>query len=138
MLTNHNMHARGIRSRYLKDLFVQYRGAVAAYDEGFARGDDAVLAAALWRNVFAAREEVDYRHLATVVSYIRRVLAALDGMEDEVVVGGGLRFGDPGVEGDVVEVRSRGLDEPFGEEDSERENGKKPVKELEGGQATTS
>src|SRR5437762_127994 len=66
MLMNHNVSARSIRTRYLKDIFEQYRGAVAAYDEGIARGSDAVLATALWRNVWAARREIDLRDLAVV------------------------------------------------------------------------
>jgi cytochrome b pre-mRNA-processing protein 3 len=38
---------------YMKDMLEQYHGACAAYDEGLVRGD-AVLAAALWRNLFGA------------------------------------------------------------------------------------
>ncbi|GAA6007813.1 hypothetical protein JCM10207_004882 [Rhodosporidiobolus poonsookiae] len=38
---------------YMKDMLEQYHGATAAYDEGLVRGD-AVLAAALWRNIFGA------------------------------------------------------------------------------------
>lgn len=37
----------------MKDMLEQYRGSVAAYDEGLVSGD-AVLAAAIWRNVFGA------------------------------------------------------------------------------------
>ncbi|GAA5974950.1 hypothetical protein JCM21900_002943 [Sporobolomyces salmonicolor] len=38
---------------YMKDMLEQYHGSCAAYDEGLVRGD-AVLAAAVWRNVFGA------------------------------------------------------------------------------------
>jgi cytochrome b pre-mRNA-processing protein 3 len=38
---------------YMRDMFHQYRGAVAALDEGIM-GSDAVLAAAVWRNLFGA------------------------------------------------------------------------------------
>ncbi|GAA5848423.1 hypothetical protein JCM9279_006562 [Rhodotorula babjevae] len=38
---------------YMNDMLEQYHGACAAYDEGLVRGD-AVLAAAIWRNVFGA------------------------------------------------------------------------------------
>ncbi|GAA6062137.1 hypothetical protein JCM10212_003172 [Sporobolomyces blumeae] len=38
---------------YMKDLLEQYHGSIAAYDEGLVRGD-AVLAAAVWRNMFGA------------------------------------------------------------------------------------
>ncbi|KAH0551675.1 hypothetical protein GP486_007105, partial [Trichoglossum hirsutum] len=117
MIANHRISARMLRSRYLKDLFVQYRGAVAAYDEALARASDPVLAAALWRNLWAARPDVDLRHLAVVVSYFRRVMKGLEGMGDEGLVGGSLRFGDPAAERAVVDVRSRLLDEPFGEDD---------------------
>ncbi|KAH0538152.1 hypothetical protein FGG08_005260 [Glutinoglossum americanum] len=115
MLVNHHITAGSIRSRYLKDLFVQYRGAVAAYDEGFARGSDAVLAAALWRNLWAARPDVDWWGLAVVVSYVRRVVKGLEGvgLED---LGAGMRFGEPGVEGKVVDRRSKLWDEGFGEQ----------------------
>lgn len=37
----------------MRDYLEQYHGAVTAYDEGLLRGD-AVLAAAIWRNVFGA------------------------------------------------------------------------------------
>ena len=37
----------------LKDLVEQYQGSVLAYDEGLV-GSDAVLAAAIWRNIFGA------------------------------------------------------------------------------------
>ncbi|GAA5880221.1 hypothetical protein JCM16303_001258 [Sporobolomyces ruberrimus] len=36
---------------YMKDMLEQYHGSIAAYDEGLVSGD-AVLAAALWRNMF--------------------------------------------------------------------------------------
>ncbi|SCV71136.1 BQ2448_2724 [Microbotryum intermedium] len=38
---------------YMKDMLEQYHGSCAAYDEGLI-SNDAVLAAALWRNVFGA------------------------------------------------------------------------------------
>lgn len=37
----------------MTDMLEQYRGSVAAYDEGLVAGDP-VLAAAIWRNVFGA------------------------------------------------------------------------------------
>ncbi|POS85162.1 hypothetical protein EPUL_004688, partial [Erysiphe pulchra] len=77
MVVNHNMQAGIVRSRYLKDLYVQWRGLIAAYDEGIAKGD-AVLAAAIWRNIFKAREDFDIRHLAQIVSYVRHSLQKLE------------------------------------------------------------
>jgi len=112
MTVNHNMHARGIRNRYLKDLYVQWRGLLAAYDEGLVRGD-AVLAAAVWRNVFKANEDVDIRALAQIVSYMRKYLAYLDSLPDEQVLLGDLEFGNPGSEKGLVDLRSKMLDMPF-------------------------
>lgn len=112
MTINHNMHAHGTRNRYLKDLYVQWRGLLAAYDEGLVRGD-AVLAAAVWRNVFKANSDVDIRALAQIVSYMRTYLAYLDGLPDEQVALGHLEFGNPGSENGLVDLRSKMMDMPF-------------------------
>lgn len=112
MTVNHNMHARGTRNRYLKDLFVQWRGLLAAYDEGLVKGD-AVLAAAVWRNVFRGDEEVDVRKVAMVVSYLRRTLKALEGVPDETIQTGDVVFGDPGREAVLVGQKSPLMHLPF-------------------------
>ncbi|KAK1831777.1 ubiquinol-cytochrome C chaperone-domain-containing protein [Podospora conica] len=83
MVKQHDMTSRALRQRYLKDLFVQWRGLMLAYDEGLAGGEDAVLASAVWRNLFKARDDVDARALAAVVGFMRRCLREWDGMEDE-------------------------------------------------------
>ncbi len=76
---------------------------MAGYDEGLAKGDDAVLATAVWRNIFRADEEVDLRGVGVVVSYIRGVLKGLDSMEDQGIAAAEVVFGDPGGErGDVM------------------------------------
>ncbi|KAL6717049.1 Serine carboxypeptidase 3 [Lecanora helva] len=123
MVTTHNMAARSIRNKYLKDLFVQWRGLLAAYDEGLVRGD-AVLATAVWRNVFkagglkkgdaggAGGNVVDWRGLGDVVSYMRGVLKGLEGIGDEKIATGEVEFGDPGTERKGVLVRSRLMDAP--------------------------
>lgn len=72
---------------------------------------DAVLATAVWRNVFRADEEVDLRRLGEVMSYMRGVLRGLEEMPDEGVAGGEVVFGDPGSEREGVLRMSRGLDE---------------------------
>lgn len=82
MVTLHDLSSRGIRNRYLKDLFIQWRGVLAAYDEGLVKGD-AVLGAAVWRNIWKASstdhngQEVDWVKIATVVGYMRRILSEL-------------------------------------------------------------
>jgi cytochrome b pre-mRNA-processing protein 3 len=112
MIVNHNMHARGTRNGYLKDLFVQWRGLLAAYDEGLVKGD-AMLAAAVWRNVFKGAEDVDVRSVATVVSYLKRTLKALEQLSDEIVQTGGIEFGDPAREAALVEQKSSMMNLPF-------------------------
>ncbi|KAK3333119.1 ubiquinol-cytochrome C chaperone-domain-containing protein [Cercophora scortea] len=77
----HDMASRMVRQKYLRDLFVQWRGVLMAYDEGLVKGD-AVLAAAVWRNLFKAREDVDLRVLAAIVSWMRSCLKNLDQMQD--------------------------------------------------------
>jgi cytochrome b pre-mRNA-processing protein 3 len=112
MMVNHNMHARGTRNKYLKDLFIQWRGLLAAYDEGIYKGD-AVLAAAIWRNVFKANEDVDIKALAQIVSYMRRALKGLDSMPDETLMSVDLQFGSPKDEANAVAMKSKMMDLPF-------------------------
>ncbi|KJR88747.1 uncharacterized protein SPSK_07716 [Sporothrix schenckii 1099-18] len=81
----HHITSRGLRQRHLQDLFMAWRGVIVAYDEGVVRGD-AVLAAAVWRNLFKAHPDVDLRHLAAVVAWMRRSLAQLDRMQDEGLI----------------------------------------------------
>ena len=77
----HGLRSAALRQRFLRDLFHQWRGLVLSLDEGVARGD-AVLAAAVWRNLYKARDDVDPRVLAAVVSYLRRNLRRLDRTAD--------------------------------------------------------
>lgn len=112
MIINHNMHARGTRNKYLKDMFVQWRGLLAAYDEGLAKGD-AVLAAAVWRNVFKANEDVDIESLAMIVSYMRGTLQELEKLTDQEVMSGRLNFRDPTGEAGIVGIRSKLMDLPL-------------------------
>ncbi|PWY93352.1 hypothetical protein BO94DRAFT_533094 [Aspergillus sclerotioniger CBS 115572] len=78
----HGLSSRGIRNKFLKDLFIQWRGVLAAYDEGLIKGD-AVLGAAVWRNLWKANHtapdgnELDWSKIAQVVAYMRRVLSEL-------------------------------------------------------------
>ena len=113
MVLVHNVAARSIRNKYLKDLFTQWRGLLAGYDEGLVKGD-AVLAAAVWRNVFRAEPDVDFRGVGEVVSYMRGVLKGLDEMPDESIASGRVFFGDPGSERDGVLLRSRMMTEESG------------------------
>ena len=81
MLLLHTITARGIRNRYLKDLFLQWRGILAAYDEGLVKSD-AVLGSAVWRNLFKGDEDVDWRNVAMVVGYMRKAIVELDKVKE--------------------------------------------------------
>lgn len=87
MVVLHKLSSRSIRNKYLKDLFLQWRGILAAYDEGLVKGD-AFLGAAVWRNLWKAspigpdgKEELDWTQVAYVVAYMRRVLSELSRVE---------------------------------------------------------
>ena len=111
MITMHNIATATTRSKYLKDLFDQWRGAIAAYDEGFMRGD-MVLAAAIWRNVFKSDASVKPRDLTIVVSYVRRSLLHLDRLEDRLLAAGDFTFPEPGSEVRNVDAVSWRMSEP--------------------------
>ncbi|KAF2765125.1 hypothetical protein EJ03DRAFT_331252 [Teratosphaeria nubilosa] len=91
MAVDHLMTARGVRNKYLKDLWLQWRGLLLSYDEGLIKGD-AVLAAAVWRNMFQARQDVDLDDLALVVAYMRQQLQVLERISDDVLAGGQIQF----------------------------------------------
>ena len=111
MVINHEMTSGSVRAKYLKDLYVQWRGLIAAYDEGLVRGD-AVLAGAIWRNIFQANSEVDIRHLAQIVSYIRHTLQDLDGIlaVPELV---NFKFMNISAEKASIALPSKTMSEPF-------------------------
>ncbi|PLN83252.1 hypothetical protein BDW42DRAFT_192356 [Aspergillus taichungensis] len=87
----HGFTSRAIRNKFLKDLFIQWRGILAAYDEGLVKGD-AVLGAAVWRNLWKASynapdgSELDWAKIAQVVAYMRRVTADLAHMSEADLV----------------------------------------------------
>ena len=87
----HDIGSRSIRNKYLKDLFIQWRGIIAAYDEGLVKGD-AVLGAAVWRNLWKASstgpdgKDIDWTKVAWVVSYMRRVSSELSKMQEADMV----------------------------------------------------
>ncbi|OAA48283.1 Ubiquinol-cytochrome C chaperone [Beauveria brongniartii RCEF 3172] len=81
MHLDHNITSSALRQRYLKDIFVQWRGLLLAYDEGLVKGD-AILASAVWRNLFKGDPEADPRALVAIVGWIRSSLSALEGTSD--------------------------------------------------------
>ncbi|KAL5332290.1 ubiquinol-cytochrome C chaperone-domain-containing protein [Aspergillus crustosus] len=87
----HGLTSRTIRNKFLKDLFIQWRGLLAAYDEGLIKGD-AVLGAAVWRNLWKANyttsdgQEIEWEKVARVVAYMRRVLSELTKLDEADLV----------------------------------------------------
>ncbi|KAI9672131.1 MAG: Protein cbp3, mitochondrial [Alyxoria varia] len=114
----HGMYSQGVRAKHLKELFHQWRGCFTAYDEGLFRGD-AVLGTAVWRNVFKADENVDWRHVAQVVAFMRRGLRALDRAPDRLLTSASIKFGNPFGDMESVLAKSKIMDEPFTREDEE-------------------
>lgn len=100
----HGLTSRAIRNKFLKDLFIQWRGVLAAYDEGLIKGD-AVLGAAVWRNLWKASyntpdgKEIEWEKVARVVAYMRRLLSELSNMDDADLIFqlGSPNNGKPGV-----------------------------------------
>ena len=116
MAVFHGMSARSIRNRYLKDLFVQWRGVLTAYDEGLIKGD-AVLGTAVWRNIFDADENVDVESVAQIVAWFKKSLRDLDRMQDHEIASGEITFEDPSRQLQVVGRESKLLKTPFSEAD---------------------
>ncbi|KAJ2462984.1 Ubiquinol cytochrome-c reductase assembly protein Cbp3, partial [Coemansia sp. RSA 2320] len=78
--TELKMRSSGIKSSRivndtLKDLVSSFKGTVMSLDEGFARSD-AVLAAAVWRNLVPVDENVI--QVGEIVHFVRRELSRLD------------------------------------------------------------
>lgn len=91
----------------MKDMYLQWRGLLAAYDEGLAKGD-AVLAGAIWRNLFKGNEDVDIKALGQIVSFMRRSLHGLDKLPDDTfgTYAMDIKFGTPQDEASVVRLPS--------------------------------
>lgn len=107
----HKFNANTLRQKHLKDMFSQWRAVLLSYDEGLMKGD-AMLAAAIWRNLMGSKEEVDFQELAQIVGYMRRELKRLENASDDEVVDGSWRFkGDPGEEANLVKQPSRMMNE---------------------------
>lgn len=101
----HGITSRAIRNKFLKDLFIQWRGVIAAYDEGLVKGD-AVLGAAVWRNLWKATytgpdgKDMDWTKVACVVAYMRRVLSELSQVsEGDLILTLERKKGKPGIFG---------------------------------------
>lgn len=54
MRGRYNIKQNRLIKGYMRDMLYQYHGANMGYDEGLVSGSDAILAAAVWRNLFGA------------------------------------------------------------------------------------
>ena len=90
----HNISTRGTRNKFLKDLSQMWRGVLLSYDEGVIKGD-AVLAGAVWRNVFKGDENAVIEDMALVTAFLRAQLRMLDGASDVEIGEGKVHFQDP-------------------------------------------
>ncbi|KNC48786.1 uncharacterized protein AMSG_00565 [Thecamonas trahens ATCC 50062] len=81
-------------ARNVKDLLGMFYGAAVGYDEGFI-GDDTVLAAALWRNLYSMSPNVEANELARMVDYVRAQIAHLQTLPPEEVLSGDFEFPTP-------------------------------------------
>jgi len=112
----HGMSARSVRNKHLKDLWLQWRGLLLSYDEGLIKGD-AVMAAAVWRNVFKAKEGADVQDVALVTAYLRRELQRLGEMGDHQLSEGKVAFSSPEGVKTVLARESRWTKQSFTAED---------------------
>jgi cytochrome b pre-mRNA-processing protein 3 len=81
MHIDHHITSSALRQRYLKDIFVQWRGLLLAYDEGLIKGD-ATLASAIWRNLFKGSADADPRALLAIVGWMRSTLLQFEAVSD--------------------------------------------------------
>ena len=105
MTEQHGIVSGGLRSKYLKDLFLQWRGMTAGYDEGLIKGD-AVLATAIWRNIFKAADDADFRKVAQVVAYLRNGLRGMETVKDDELELAAVYFNSPDTGKSVISTGS--------------------------------
>ncbi|ORZ33748.1 ubiquinol-cytochrome C chaperone-domain-containing protein [Catenaria anguillulae PL171] len=88
--------AMGIRrnaivDKSLKEFLSIFYGGILSYDEALTHSD-ALLASALWRNLFQSHPSVDLAHVAEYVRLVRRELQLLEAVERDEVIKGRWRF----------------------------------------------
>ncbi|KAJ8103229.1 ubiquinol-cytochrome C chaperone-domain-containing protein [Lipomyces tetrasporus] len=81
MVNEYKIRSNRLINNTLKEFNLQLRGSVLAYDEGLM-ADDTVLGAAIWRNIFGGRKDVNMAKVAILVQYVRTHIYVLDKMSD--------------------------------------------------------
>ncbi|KAF3171355.1 Protein cbp3, mitochondrial [Orbilia oligospora] len=107
----HKVTNKSKRQKMLKELYEHFQYTILSYDEAFIRGD-AWMAAAIWQNVFLMREDMDFRKLAMVVSYVRRILSGLEKLDEETILTAQVYFGNPLEEATTVDKFTEELPNP--------------------------
>ncbi|CAM1505397.1 Fc.00g110340.m01.CDS01 [Cosmosporella sp. VM-42] len=116
MHIDHHITSSALRQRYLKDIFVQWRGLLLAYDEGLIKGD-AILASAVWRNLFKGKEDADPRSLVAIVGWMRSSLMHLEAVSDNMIAAQ-----VPEILAKPVDLFWKRLEKPFsGQQETEAE-----------------
>jgi hypothetical protein len=91
----YNIKSQRYIQNQMKEFYENYRGLTIAYDEGITK-DDAVLAAAFWRNLFQnTLTSVDFEKLAKVVNYFWKNMKLLDMSGQEAFQKGEFGFLSP-------------------------------------------
>ncbi|CAJ0553992.1 Ff.00g125040.m01.CDS01 [Fusarium sp. VM40] len=124
MHIDHHITSSALRQRYLKDIFVQWRGLLLAYDEGLIKGD-AMLASAIWRNLFKGSPDADPRALLAIVGWVRSTLQQFEAVSDN-----NLPAQLPAIMAKPVDVFWTRLEKQLGGQQEEDVPAVEPVKEA--------
>jgi cytochrome b pre-mRNA-processing protein 3 len=125
MHIDHHITSSALRQRYLKDIFVQWRGLLLAYDEGLIKGD-AMLASAIWRNLFKGSPDADPRALLAIVGWMRSTLLQFEAVSDN-----NLPAQLPAIMAKPVDVFWTRLEKQLGGQQEDDVPAAEPVKEKE-------
>jgi hypothetical protein len=91
----YNIKSQRFIQKQMKQLYENFRGLTVAYDEGILV-NDAVLAAAFWRNLFQSTPNtVDFEKLAKIVNYFGKNMKLLDMSGQEAFQTGEFGFLSP-------------------------------------------
>ncbi|KAJ3036074.1 hypothetical protein HK097_003931 [Rhizophlyctis rosea] len=88
-------------NKVLQDLMSAWYGQSLAYDEGLYYEGDAILAAAIWRNVYGANQPVTATQLESLLTYVRKQLKHVEQFDRDEILNGRFKWGHVRVE-DVV------------------------------------
>jgi len=83
-----------IALKYSKEHALNYKGYMAAFDIGLYDGD-AMLAEAIWRNMYEMKEDVPIEEIGEIVRYIRREIHNLHQLDRNTIERGVLNWGPP-------------------------------------------